>query len=248
MKSNKIFFLFLATGYWLLASQCAQIVTPGGGPIDISPPRVVKYIPDSAAKNFDAKRITIVFNEFIDLNDLQKQLVVSPPMNIFPEVTSKGKILSIILKDSLRKNTTYCLNFGSAIRDVKESNAIASFQYIFSTGDHIDTLSLKGTVKNIADQKTEKGILVMLYDGSVSDSAPYKKMPSYFAKTKEDGTYKIYNIRPGTYKAFTLKDANSDYLYNLPGESISFSDSLIKISKNVSLNLFIALFVYSSFP
>lgn len=231
------YLLFTSCLFWM---GCAQIVIPSGGPKDIIPPRVEKFIPDSAATNFNAKTITITFNEYIQLVDLQKELTVSPPMRIQPEVKVKGKILQIELKDTLKKNTTYVLNFGSSIRDFTESNSKTDFRYIFSTGNIIDTLKLIGTVRNALDQKTEKGILVMLYE-SFEDSVPYKSGPSYFAKTNEDGSYKISNIRPGKYKAFALKDANGNYRYDSPAEIIGFSDTLIKISKNTKLDIRIFL-------
>lgn len=236
MAFSKIFFFLLALGFWFLVSQCAQIVNPNGGPKDVKPPYAVKYTPDSAQTNFTEKNIAIVFDEYIQLNDLQKQLVISPPMAVAPEVKVKGKSLLIVLNDSLKKNTTYAFNFGDAVRDFTENNAIDNFQYIFSTGSFIDSLSLSGIVKNAFDMKPDKGILVMLYD-THDDSVPYKKTPSYFARTKTDGSYKINNIRQGTYKAFALKDANNNYLYDVPTEQIAFSDTLINIKKNTSLNL-----------
>ena len=231
MTFRSIFFLLLAAVFCLLSSHCAQIVNPNGGPADAKPPHALKYSPDSARTNFSGKHISIFFDEYIQLNDLQKQLVISPPMSIQPDIKVKGKSLLIELKDSLKKNTTYTLNFGNSIRDITENNAIDNFQYIFSTGSYIDSLSFCGTVKNAFDLRAEKGILVMLYLEH-SDSVPYKSMPSYFAKTKEDGSYKINNIRSGTYKAFALKDANANYLYDLSTESIAFSDTLIEIKKN----------------
>jgi len=216
--------------------SCAQIVIPAGGPKDVSPPMAVKYIPDSAATNFLAKTITITFNEFIQLNDLQKELTVSPPMDIQPEVKEKGKMLLIELKDAPKKNTTYTLNFGSAIRDFTEGNVKKDFQYIFSTGDHIDTLRISGIVKDAFDQKTDKGILVMLYE-SLEDSVPYKNRPSYFAKTNADGSYRINNIRPGIYKVFALKEENGNFKYDSPSEHIAFSDTLVKINRNIRLDM-----------
>ncbi|MBI3501296.1 MAG: Ig-like domain-containing protein [Bacteroidetes bacterium] len=229
----KLFYCFIVSLFFF---SCAQIVNPSGGPKDTRPPRAVKYIPDSAAKNFSAKNIAIVFNEYIQVGDLQKQLLISPPMNIQPDVKAKGKMLLIEVKDTLKKNTTYTFNFGNSIRDFTEGNMLEDFQYVFSTGNYIDSLKLSGTVKNAFDGKTDKGILVMLYD-SYDDSVPYKKLPSYFGKTNADGSYKINNIRAGTYKAFALKDINSNYLYDSPEELIGFSDTLIKISGNTSLNL-----------
>ncbi|MFI5163656.1 MAG: Ig-like domain-containing protein [Bacteroidia bacterium] len=226
----------------ILFFSCAQIVTPTGGPRDVKPPRAIRYIPDSAAINFKAKNIAIAFNEYIVLADLQKQLVISPPMKKMPDVKTKGKMLLIELKDTLKKNTTYTFNFGNSIRDYTEGNALEDFHYVFSTGNYIDSLSLSGIVKNASDLKTEKGILVMLYDVSALsdkslDSVPNKIIPSYFAKTNADGSYKINNIRASTYKAFTLKDINANYLYDSPEENIAFCDSLINISKNTKLDM-----------
>lgn len=223
---------------FILEPRCAQIVPPSGGKRDTTPPRTVKYIPDSAAIHFKARQIAITFDEFVQINDLQKQLVISPPMNIPPEVRVKGKTVFIQLKDSLRKNTTYTFNFGNSIRDFTEGNIKENFQYVFSTGNYIDSIVLRGTVKNALDMKAEKDILVMLYD-MYDDSVPYKKLPLFFAKTNADGSYKINHIRPGKYKAFALKDANSNYLYDLPSESIAFSDTLINISKNTKLDFFL---------
>ena len=245
IQTQKYIFDF---SYLLIVSfvffSCAQIVQPGGGPKDIKPPRVLKYYPDSAATNFKAKEIKIEFNKFIQLSDLQKQLFISPPMHTMPDVQTKGKILVIELKDSLRKNTTYVLNFGKSIRDYTEGNIAENFQYIFSTGSYIDTLKLSGVVKNAFDMKAESDVLVMIYDASTTlstglfdDSVPYKKVPSYFARTNADGSYTISNIRAGTYKVFALKDINANYLYDSPEESIAFSDSLVTIKKNTKLDL-----------
>jgi hypothetical protein len=235
-KIQKYIFKF---SNWLIItfvfSSCAQIVPPTGGPRDVKPPHAIKYIPDSAATNFNSKNIAIVFSEYIVLADLQKQLVVSPPLNNTPNVTAKGKTLFIELQDTLQKDVTYTFNFGNSIRDFTEANMADGFQYVFSTGSYIDSLKLSGTVKNIFDMKTEKDILVMLY-ADAADSVPYKKRPFYFTKTKENGSYRINNIRPGIYKAFALKDANMNYLYDSREESIAFPDSLLKISSNKTLD------------
>ena len=244
MKMRKLscnfFFICISANLLIciLFFSCAQIVNPNGGQKDNEPPRTVKYSPDSAQINFSSKKIVISFDEYIQLNDLQKQLVISPPMKTQPEIRTKGKSLIIELNDTLKQNTTYVFSFGDAIRDITESNPIPNFRYVFSTGNYIDSLTLSGTVKFASDLKSEKGILVMLYDDP-SDSVQSKRLPLYMTKTKEDGSYKITNIHPGTYKVFALKDANANYLYDLPTESIAFSDTLIKISKKTALNLYL---------
>jgi uncharacterized protein (DUF2141 family) len=222
-------------------ASCAQVVAPGGGKKDRTPPKVVNYIPDSASLNFKAKSIAVIFDEYIQLKDLNNQLIISPPLNKIPDIKIKDKTLLINLDESgiLKPNTTYCFSFGNALQDINENNPKENFKYIFSTGSFIDSLTVNGKVENAFDHKTEKGILVMLYD-DFSDSVIYKKQPEYFAKTKEDGTFQINNIRDGKYKILALKDANANYKYDAETESIGFIDSLIDVSKkqNILIELF----------
>jgi uncharacterized protein (DUF2141 family) len=216
----------------ILLFSCAQVVAPGGGPKDITAPKVVKYIPDSAQLNFKAKSISITFDEFVQLKDLNNQLVISPPLEQAPDISIKNKSLIIDLdkKEVLKPNTTYSLSFGNALQDITENNPNENLKYIFSTGSFIDSLSLKGKIENAFDHRTEKGIYVMLYS-DLKDSVIYKKQPDYFAKTKDDGSFQINNIRNGKYKLLALKDANANYKYDNELETIGFYDTIIDVSK-----------------
>lgn len=225
----------------LLLASCAQVVSPGGGAKDAGPPKVLQYVPDSASLNFKARSIVLTFDEYIQLQDLNNQLIVSPPMNKTPDIKVKNKSLVIDLdKDEvLKPNTTYCFSFGNAIQDNNEGNPKENFKYIFSTGSFIDSLVVRGKVENAFNHKTEKGILVMLYSDH-SDSVIHNKLPDYFAKTKEDGSFQINNIRTGKYKVYALKDANANYKYDGESESIGFVDTLIDASakQNIQIALF----------
>jgi len=230
---NKLlFYSFIA----LLFFSCAQVVSPDGGPKDSDPPRVVKYAPDSAALHFKEKSFNITFNEYVQLKDISGQLIVSPLLKKQPEVKVKNKTLTVTFEDTLRENTTYTFNFGSAIRDITEDNYTDGFRYIFSTGDFLDSISLKGKVDYAFDHKTDKGILVMLYD-ELYDSLPYKKPPTYFAKTKENGTFEISNIKAEKYKVVALKDGNANYMYDSDEESIGFLNEPIDLKKDDTLSI-----------
>lgn len=221
--------------------SCAQVVAPGGGPIDRTPPKVLKYTPDSAKLNFTARSIEINFDEYIQLKDLNNQLIVSPPLEHTPDITVKNKTLFIELdkKETLKPNTTYCISFGSALQDFNENNPKENFKYIFSTGNFIDSLIVKGKVQNAFDHKTEKGILVMLYS-NMNDSAVYKNKPDYFAKTKADGSFQINNVKDGKYRIIALKDGNANYKYDGENENIGFINAPITVSekKNILIDLF----------
>lgn len=219
------------------AASCAQVLMPGGGPKDTTPPKVADYEPDSAATNFKGNKIIIRFNEYVTLSDLNNQLVISPPVNTTPDVTIRKKEVVVEFHDTLQDNTTYTISFGNAIRDITEGNVLENFRYVFSTGSVIDSLEISGKVVNASTLGPEKGIFVMLYRAT-DDSVPLKQKPYYFAKTKPDGTFRMTNLQAGTYKAFALDDKNSNYLYDNSEERIAFADNLITLSNDYdSLNL-----------
>ncbi|HTF02982.1 MAG TPA: Ig-like domain-containing domain [Bacteroidia bacterium] len=215
-----------------LFTACAQIVTPDGGPKDVTPPHVVEYAPDSAATNFKGTRIVIRFDEYIALNDLNKQLIISPAVKRRPEITVRKKDIVIEFKDTLQPNTTYSISFGKAIRDITENNSLDNFRYVFSTGPVIDSLKCSGQVVNAHTLKPEKGMLVMLYRNT-SDSTPYREKPYYYTRTDDNGNFLLTNLAPATYKIFALEDEGEDYLYNTPEERIAFTDSVVSLGDDV---------------
>lgn len=228
--------LFLLT----LLFSCAQVVAPGGGKRDNNAPRVVKYSPDSAQLNFNSKTIELTFDEYIQLKDLNSQLIISPPLEKNPDIKVKNKTLIIDLgKQELKPNTTYSINFGNALQDINENNPKENFNYIFSTGNFIDSLKVRGKIQTAFDHKTEKGILVMLY-GSMNDSAIYNDLPEYFARTTADGTFQINNVKQGTYKLLALKDVNANFKYDGEMESIAFIDTVVNSAekKEIRVELF----------
>jgi phage anti-repressor protein len=225
----------------LFLSACAQVVSPGGGKVDKTAPRILKYSPDSASINFNSKNILINFDEYVQLKDLNNQLIISPPLAKTPDITIEKKSLSIVFdkNEILKLNTTYCISFGNAIQDINENNPLENFKYIFSTGSFIDSLTLKGKVQTGFNHTTEKGIVVMLYT-NFSDSAVYKGQPDYFTKTNADGTFQINNIKTGKYKLAAVKDVNANYKYDGESELVGFVDAPIDVSekKDILIDLF----------
>lgn len=228
---NKIIYgihLFLIA--YLMAS-CANPVTPSGGPKDTTPPEFVKSIPPMYCRNFSEDKIKITFNEFLQLKDLNNQVIISPPMTILPEFKLKGKSIIIEIKDHLKENTTYNIFFGSSITDLTEGNPVENFQYIFSTGNVIDSLSIIGQVYDAFDLSPLKNLNVMLYTNSIDtlvfDSLPYFVKPYYMTKTDELGNFSLKNLANQSYKIFALNDQNGNLIFDQPTESIGFIDSTI---------------------
>jgi len=154
------------------------------------------------------------------------QVIISPPMEELPEFNLRGKSVVIDFVEDFKENTTYTIFLGSAIADITENNVISNFEYVFSTGDDIDSLSIRGSVVNAFNNEAEKDILVMLYLQTY-DSVPYKEKPYYLTRTNESGEFALNNLAAGEYKMFAISDANSNFIYDLPNEAIAFSDSLL---------------------
>lgn len=226
---NKIF----RYGFYLFASAlfyaCAIQVAPQGGEKDITPPVLQQVTPASGTLNFTGNTIEFEFDENIQLKDLTNKLVVSPPLKTAPVVKPRKNKLLVTLEDTLRRSTTYTFNFGDAVVDLNEGNAIQDLQYVISTGDVIDSLQLSGRVIRGEDLQPENGMFVMLYPATAVDSAPYLERPLYFSRTNASGRFTITNLADGNYRLFALSESNQNYLYDDPAERIAFEEKLIAV-------------------
>jgi len=211
----------------LMLASCANPGSPTGGPKDTTPPEIIKSEPANQSVNFSGDKVVLTLSEFVTLKDISTQLVVSPPLAKQPEFTTRGKNLIMKLQEPLRPNTTYNFFFGNSIVDLTESNPLAGYQFTFSTGPILDSLTMGGKLLNAFTNQPVKGAFVMLYD-SVYDSVPYKTRPYYLARSGESGEFNLNNLRDGRYLMFALTDINADYMYNLPNEEIAFIDTLVR--------------------
>lgn len=223
-----------------LISGCAQVVAPTGGPKDIIPPKPVAYSPEKKSTLFRAKKIEITFNKYIQLKDLSKQFIVSPPLRLLPVPVVKGKTLEISLaKDTLQDSTTYTFNFGNAICDLHEGNPLKNFQYVFSTGAYVDSLSVQGVAVDAFSHDPVKEGLVLIYP-NWQDSTPYKKLPSYCGQTDDNGKYRIDNIKYGNYRIIaTSKSPSGDYFYHPYSQSIGFKSDTLDLEENNTVNFYL---------
>lgn len=210
-----------------LFPRCAKVVSPTGGPKDTLAPVMVNSIPRMNSTNFKGNKIIVEFDEYVQVKDVQKKLIVSPPLKTRPEIGLRGKRIEITIADTLKENTTYTVYLGDAVADNNEGNPISSFEFAFSTGSSIDTLSLAGNIVNALSREPIEGALVMLYD-SFADSLPYITLPTHIAKTNKKGDFVVNNLKYIDYKLVAITDGNSNYLYNQGKEDIAFIDSTIK--------------------
>ena len=230
----------------LVFLSCANRGTPTGGEKDSEPPVIIRTEPENLSTNFDAEEIRIYFDEYIKFKDLQKQLVISPPMDPEPEITPLGlasKYISIKIKDTLLANTTYAINFGTSVVDNNENNPYPYLRYVFSTGDYIDSLSVSGYVKNSLEKNADDFVSVMLYqiDSTFTDSIVYKQKPRYIANTLDSTTnFTLENLREGKYLMVALKEDNTNFTYEPKTDKIGFIEDFIEVPVDTTfvLNLF----------
>lgn len=212
-----------------LIAGCAKVSSPAGGPKDTTPPVVVKCEPVNGEKNFKGTRIAITFNEFVVLDKITEKFMVSPPMAKKPRVFLKGKSVIIDFDEKLRDSTTYTFYFQDAIRDLNEGNIIDNYQFVFSTGPIIDSLSVTGNVLNAFTLDPPEDALVLLYR-SLADSAVIKKLPDYIAKADKKGYFRIDNVKGGTYRLYAIKDLDNSKNFNLPDEEFAFMNTPVVIT------------------
>lgn len=214
----------------MVGNSCAQVGMPTGGPRDTIPPTLIKSSPPLRTTHFTGNRITLIFDEYVHVENVQQNLLVSPTPRINPNVDFKFREVTIKLRDTLLPNTTYSLQLGNAIQDVNENNVYPNFTYVFSTGSYIDSLTLKGKVFVAETGVSDSTLIAELYS-DLSDSAVFKTKPKYVSRIDKNGAYIFTYLAPGTYQLFALKDESGTKLYNNPKQLFAFSDSVIVINK-----------------
>ena len=246
MKRKIIDILLFFTAFSL--TQCANVVTPTGGPKDLTPPKVVEALPASQGTGFEGRKISITFDEYITLDNAAQNILFSPPLETKPDIKLSNKTVVIRLKEDLKPNTTYSIQFGSAIKDLHEGNVFKDDRYTFATGAYLDTLVLTGKVWDANDHKPLEDLFVGLYahpDDTLSDGSldslfqqPMWRRPDFLTKTDKEGNFTLRGLPDRTFLVFALKDMNSNLLYDLPNETVAFLDTLVAANRPSSLTLY----------
>lgn len=231
---------------FLAAVSCARQGSPSGGPKDETPPRFLSATPDTLSLNVaeNLEEIKINFDEFIVLKDQQNNVVVSPSMGsnvIFQPMGTASRTVRIKLNEPLKPNTTYNINFGNAIADNNEGNVLPGFQYVFSTGDYIDSLEISGKTKIVSERTLPKNLVVGLYpvDSAYSDSIIFTNKPFYVARPTEDGSFKLNYLHPGKYRMIAFNDEVQNLQFDSGKEKIGFIPEPIELDSSQTRDIFL---------
>ena len=209
-----------------MLSACANMGQgPQGGPRDTIPPQVTKELPLNGSLNVATKKVEITFNEYIQLADIQNNVLISPPQQIAPEIKAIGKTVSVVFQEDLLDSTTYTIDFGAAICDYNEKTPLEGYVMSFSTGDQIDSLAISGRVYNAANLNPMPSVLVGIHANhhdTALNTIPFTRV----TRSNSEGYFTMHNIRQGSYRLYALNDISRDYFYQ-PGEGVAFMDSII---------------------
>ena len=210
----------------LAVVSCAKMGQPDGGWYDETPPVIVRTTPQDKGVNVKQKKISIYFDEYIKVDNPTEKVVISPPQIEQAEIAASGKKIVVELKDTLKPNTTYTVDFSDAITDNNENNPLGNYTYTFSTGDHIDTMEVAGYVLDAQNLEPIKGILVGLYS-NLSDTIFTKEPMLRVSRTDSRGKFVIKGVAHGDYRIYALQDADNNYIFNQKSEQIAFTHDII---------------------
>ena len=214
----------LAVAGGLLAPACASIGRPEGGARDVEPPVYVSARPEPGSRNVSSTKLSVLFNENIQLDDAFNKVIVSPAQTTPPAVSANGRRLSVELKDTLVPDMTYTIDFGDAIKDLNEGNVLDGFAIDFSTGPVIDSLKISGFVLAAENLEPAQGMLVGVYKAdSLADSTVRTLPLERVARTNQYGQFTVRGLAEGRYRIYAINDINRDYHWDR-SEDVAYLD------------------------
>ena len=227
----------LLFGLIVIHSSCANMVGLTGGEKDTAAPVMIKAKPANMETNFKSKNIELAFNEYLQLKNPDEQIIIGPSAGLKLKTKLNGKKIALTIDGELKPNTTYSINFGESIADFTESNMLKDFSYVFSTGSKLDSISIRGQIKDAFKNEFLKDVIVGLYANTLNDSNIYLNKPDYYARTNAQGYYQIKNIKEGNYQVSALLEGNNNKKYDAEDEMIGFSPNMLALKNDTALSV-----------
>jgi hypothetical protein len=238
-RRSLVFVFFLL----IICAGCATVGTIEGGKKDTKAPKLLEISPKDSLLNTRVNRIELKFDEYIALNDVTKEVQISPLLSVNPTITVINKRVIVKIPDTLlQENTTYRISFGASVKDIHEDNKISGINYTFSTGGYFDSLEINGKVLNALTGQPDTGVVILLYPATTDDSAVIRSRPLYIGRTSADGTFSVKGLPGKKFRIYALKDGNDNLIYDGGKEKIAFNEDIIMpgdtFSKKILLRTF----------
>ncbi len=231
--------------FFILAPGCANIIPPTGGLRDSLPPVLLSVTPPDSVTNFREKKVVFTFDEYVQIDNMQKNLIVSPTLPFNPAVVHRLKTVTVTIRDTLLEpNTTYTLDFGRGLKDNNEGNVYENFKYIFSTGSYLDSLGFEGKVVLAESGGIDSTLMVILHS-SADDSAVVKERPRYIARLSPQGTFRFQNLPPGEFYLYAVEDESGAGRYQSKEQLFAFADEPVLVGTDTQP---ITLYAYAEAP
>ena len=216
--------------------SCAKQGFPSGGPKDETPPVPLSATPPSGTTNFNSREFFIEFDEYVNIKDADNNVIISPVLSHKPEYKTKGHGILVKIKDTLQPSTTYLFQFKNAIVDYNEGNPLPSYEYVFSTGSSIDSMTIRGQVLDAFSRTaSSEPVTVLAYhqsqlSDSIGDSIVAKERPMYMTRCDKDGSFALNHLRTGKYLLLAIEDGDKNMRLG-NNEPVAFLDSLVTAVK-----------------
>jgi hypothetical protein len=194
-------------------SACATPVPPSGGPVDRSPPEIVRTEPAAGAVRVTGRTVRVEFSDWMDENAVERALTITPEPEGRPSFRWRRRSVEIIFPRDFQPNTTYVLTFDRNIRTHRGGTPAQPITIAFSTGDQIDEGQLSGTVVEPRRGNPMQGIDIFVYRGAMADTtapplASLPERPAYRTQTGADGAFRLRHVAEGPYYVIAVEDQN----------------------------------------
>lgn len=201
----------------LILLSCAGQVPPQGGALDTTPPEIISTYPRNFSTGFHDRKIVLEFDEYVDRRSVSESIFISPYVGHL-EFDWSGREVEITFSDSLRQNTTYVVNIGTDVVDLRNRNRMAhSFTLAFSTGVQIDRGMIQGKVFPMKVEDASAGVMIFAYklEGRDPDTLnPRSTKPDYVTQTGKIGAFELRHIALGPYRVLAVRDEFRNLLYD----------------------------------
>lgn len=214
---------------------CAKVASPPGGPEDKTGPEVLETIPaENSVGVMSGNTISIQFSESIEKKSVENAIFISPRFAGEIKYKWQKHTLNIILPDSFADSTTYIVNVGSNIADIRKNKMENTFSFAFSTGTRIDRGKISGLV--VKDGKPSTGTMVALYPFEApGDTTSFDSLyPPYITQSGKSGEYQLEFLPDGRYFIMAFTDKNKNHLFNFPREAFGLPDRIAAVSPGLS--------------
>ncbi len=197
----------------VVLSTCANQGFPSGGPVDKTPPAVVRTVPEQSSTRVPLSTdVEITFSERVDHNSCVASLFITPFPAQGVHTSWRGRTLRLRVIDGLLPDRTYVVTIGTTTRDYRNNALPQSFTLSFSTGDHLDTGEISGRI--FSDTRLA-GTQLWAYDLSENpDPDPAAIKPIYITQAGENGFFRLSNLGLRPFRVFAVYDREANGLYD----------------------------------